>query len=236
MKATTPESDPFCLRPLGPADAEALGRCFERCYGTSYVDAGFYDPVEIRARLADGRRSSIIATHHAGEVVGHMGLSRARGLGAGRGQHRGRSALPQPPARRPDRRAPDRPVPRARPHGLPPLSDDGAPDHAATGGGGVETGLLLQYIPATTDYRELSGESHAGRLAAVVVYQPIGAAPEREVYAPETYRLLAENAYRRARLPRRLRAPGTRCTGVGELVHEEARAIRALIEAEGASP
>ncbi len=74
----TPESDPVCLRPLGPADAEALGRCFERCYGTSYVDAGFYDPVEIRARLADGRLSSIIATHHAGEVVGHMGLSRAR--------------------------------------------------------------------------------------------------------------------------------------------------------------
>jgi GNAT superfamily N-acetyltransferase len=107
----------------------------------------------------------------------------------------------------------------------------------AVAGGGVETGLLLQYIPATTDYRELSGESRAGRLAAVVVYQPIGAAPEREVYAPETYRTpRREHAYRRARLPRRLRAPGTRCTGVGELVHEEARAIRALIEAEGASP
>ena len=79
MSSPDPAQDDVLIRPLEAADAEALRRCFEYCYGGTYVEASFYDPSEIRSRLADGRLRSVVAVNSAGEIVGHMGLTRRSG-------------------------------------------------------------------------------------------------------------------------------------------------------------
>ena len=69
-------TDAIEIRPLTAADAEKLTACFRRCYGDSYVPAFFYDPADIRSRLADRRLESLVATTPSGDIVGHMALIR----------------------------------------------------------------------------------------------------------------------------------------------------------------
>ena len=45
---------PVAIRRLVADDAQALSKCFERCYGRWYVVAEFYDPGATAARIASG--------------------------------------------------------------------------------------------------------------------------------------------------------------------------------------
>jgi hypothetical protein len=204
-------TDAIQIRPLTAADAAELSACFRRCYGDSYVPAFFYDPAEIRARSAAGRLESLVAITPNGEIVGHMALLRphANALTVELG-----SAIVDP---------------RYRRHGLLARLGMGLVDLARSAGavgyhhyqttahaiiqraagdaGGVETGVMLAYIPADTEYRDLVATSPKGRLAAVTVYQTLGTAPPREVVLPRRYGPVLREIYARAGLERKEIAP-----------------------------
>jgi serine/threonine-protein kinase RsbW len=199
-------TDEIEVRPLAAADADELSACFRRCYGDSYVPAFFYDPAQIRSRLADRRLESLVATTPAGEIVGHMALMRPHpnALTVELG-----SAIVDP---------------RYRRHGLLARLGVGLVDLARSAGavgyhhyqttahaiiqrtagqaGSVETGVMLAYIPAATEYRDLVAASPAGRLAAVTVYQALGRAPARDVLVPGRYASLLCDLYARAGIER----------------------------------
>jgi len=179
--------------------------CFERVYGRSYVARFFYDPEAIRMRMADGRLVPVVAVSSGGEVAGHMALTQSH-RGA-RTAEAGNTAVD----------------PRFRGHGLAarlgaalieecrgrgfvgfhhyPTTAHPIMQKLAVQGGGVETGVMLDYIPAGTDYRELEVAAD-GRLAVVVVYQPILAAPARTVFVPGRYQQALRGIYERAGLER----------------------------------
>jgi GNAT superfamily N-acetyltransferase len=229
-------TESIAIRPLAAEDAVKLTACFERCYGPSYVNGVFYDPAAIRARLADGRLCSVVAIDDAGEIVGHMALT-----------------TPHPGARTVElgNTIVD---PRCRGQGLAPrlagalvelCRRDGhvgfhhypTTAHAimqklAVEGGGVETGVMLAYIPAGTDYKELSGTSDPGRLAVVVVYQPIAAAPAREVCLPPRFAPMLRAIYARARLERSALAPAAPTTSTATRLHTIGDERRSLLRIE----
>ena len=199
-------TDTLEIRPLVSEDAEKLTACFERCYGDSYVVGFFYDPAEIRARMADGRVRSVIAVSRDGEIVGHMAMMR-----------------PHPGALTVElgNTIVD---PRYRGNGLAARLGAALFEACRTGGyvgfhhypttahaimqklavqaGGVETGVMLSYIPEGTDYRDLGGKSEKGRLAVVVVYQPLAPAPARTVFLPARFATMLREIYARAGLAR----------------------------------
>jgi hypothetical protein len=74
--------------------------------------------------------------------------------------------------------------------------------------GGTETGIMLDYIPSGTEYREIEGAPRSDRPAVVVVYHPLRTAPARAVFAPEKVIGLIEAMYARAELARTVE-PGT---------------------------
>jgi hypothetical protein len=83
----------------------------------------------------------------------------------------------------------------------------------AVRGGGIETGVMLDYVPADTEYRELSAAGGAGPWSVVVAYQPIAAAPPRQVHVPERHAPLLRWLWRRCGLERRPRASATPSAG-----------------------
>lgn len=195
----------ICL--LAPADAEKLRDCFRRCYGDSYVPAFFYDPEEIRSRLADHRLESLVAMTQDGEIVGHMGLMRPHpqaltvelGSAIVDPRYRGHGLLA---------RLGSALVEVTRSRGAVGYQHYQTTAHAiiqraAGETGAVETGVMLAYIPAGTEYRDLLAAAPQGRLAAVSVYQALGPAPAREVALPRRYRAMLREIYARAGLPRR---------------------------------
>jgi hypothetical protein len=73
---------------------------------------------------------------------------------------------------------------------------------AAGEAGSVETGVMLAYIPAGTEYRDLLAVPSNDRLAAVTVYQPLAPAPSSEVVLPRRYRAVLRTIYERSGLRR----------------------------------
>ncbi len=194
------------IRPLVPEDAPKLARCFERCYGSSYVVDFFYDPEQVRSRIAGGFLRSVVAVDSSGDIVGHMGLTlrhpgcltadagntvvdpryRNQGLAARLGA--GIFEL-------------------CREAGLVgfhhyPTTAHPIMQKFAVQGGGIETGVMLDFIPAGTRYRELVDHASDHRTAVVVVYQPLAAAPAREVFVPERYARMMVALWERAGLHR----------------------------------
>lgn len=179
------------FRQLSPADAPALKACFERCYGTSYVVGDFYNVGALKTRIEQGRLRSIISVADSGEIVGHMGLSLrhegAKTVDAGntivdprfRGRHlvaRLGVALSE----------------MCRDQGFYgyhhyPTTAHPIMQKLSVSSGGIETGLMLEYIPSGTEYREFEGAPSGERLAVTVVYQPLNPAPSRALYLPPEY-------------------------------------------------
>ncbi|MEO6026003.1 MAG: GNAT family N-acetyltransferase [Candidatus Binatia bacterium] len=194
-------SDEIRIGPLDPADAPQLTACFERCYGRSYIATFFYDPDAIRARMRDGRLQPVVATMPDGTIVGHMALTRrhaqALTLEAG-------NTIVDP---------------SQRSQGLAarlgaalfevcrdgggigfhhyPTTAHGVMQKLAVQGGGVETGIMLGYVPAGVDYKDIGGAS-ADRLAVVTVYQPLAPAPARSVSVPPRYAAVVHELYGKA--------------------------------------
>ncbi|MBW2243125.1 MAG: hypothetical protein JRH01_14160 [Deltaproteobacteria bacterium] len=197
------------LRRLVPEDAEKLVSCFERCYGPSYVDGDFYDAKKIRSRLADGRLRSIVAVSESGEIVGHMGLT-ARSSEAVTADAGNTVVDPSSRNQKLAGRLGLRLMDLCREVGLIgfhhyPTTAHPVMQRLAVQAGGVETGIMLDYIPAETDYRELSAGQVAQRLAVVVVYQALAPAPARDVFLPERHRHLLARLYAACDLERTFR-------------------------------
>lgn len=194
------------IRRLVADDGLALSQCFQRCYGLSYAVADFYDPAAIRARLEDGTLRSVVAVTSSGAIVGHIGLTirdpRARTVDAGNSivdlRYRGQQLI----------------VRLAR--GIVELCCESRflgfhhyPTTAhpimqrfAVESGGIETGIMLDYIPPGTEYHEIEEGPQHDRPAVVVVYQPLEHAPAREVFAPEVLKDLIVVIYARCQLLR----------------------------------
>lgn len=194
------------VRPLTADDADALTACFRRCYDDSYVVGFFYDPSAIRERIADGRLCSVVAVAPDGQIVGHMALTvrhpQARTVELGNTvvdpDYRGHGLASRLAAALVD-------VCRTRAavgfHHYPTTAH-AIMQKLAVEAGGVETGVMLAYIPAGTEYKELSGAAAAQRLAVVVVYQPLAPAPPRRVFLPPRWADTLQTLYRRAGLER----------------------------------
>jgi serine/threonine-protein kinase RsbW len=199
-------SDAIEIGPLCADDAERLSDCFRRCYGDSYVPAFFYDPTEIRSRLTDRRLESLVARRPDGEIVGHMALMRPHldaltvelGSAIVDPRYRGHGLLA---------RLGGALVELTRSRGAVGYHHYQTTAHAiiqraTEETGAVETGVMLAYIPAGTEYRDLLATAARGRLAAVTVYQSLGPAPHLEVMVPRRYRAMLREVYARAGLAR----------------------------------
>ena len=199
-------SENVTIRRLALADVAGVSRCFERCYGTSYVVGDFYDPAALGARIADGSLRSVVAVADSGEIVGHMAVAirdpRACTVDAGNSivdpRYRGRQIV---------ERLASAVVELCRDGGFIgfhhyPTTAHPIMQRLAVATGGIETGVMLDYVPATTEYRQLDGVPRVGRLAVVVVYQPLAPTPERRVFVPAGLAAAIDEIYRVGRLPR----------------------------------
>jgi hypothetical protein len=191
---------------LRPADAAALVACFRRCYGDTYSSEDFYDADKLARRIESGSLRSVVAIADDGALVGHTGLTarhpNARAIEAGNTvvdpAHRGGGLLARLAAALTDLCVTDGFVGYVH----YPTTAHEIMQKASVRGGGVETGVMLDYIPDDTDYRAI--ERRSGRLAATVVYQPIASAAPRTVLVPRAYRERIAQVYMMAGLPRTL--------------------------------
>ena len=187
------------LRALSPDDAPALRRCFRRCYGDTYPAAEFYDLEKLRRRLQDGTLRSVAAVAGSGEVVGHTALSvrHPHAFVAEAGNtvvdpaYRGRGLLRELGLMLAE---------RCRADGFNgfvhyPTTAHEVMQKASVKGGGIETGVMLGYVPATADYRGMDDKRPVGRLAATVVYQAIRPLPNRDVVLVERYSGILKELY-----------------------------------------
>lgn len=229
------------IRRLRAADAVSLVACFRRCYGGTYVAEVFRDPVGLAARVAEGALRSVVAVAPGGAVVGHMGITlhapgaltaeagntvvdpryRGQHLATRLGAELGRLCLAS---------------------GLVgfhhyPTTAHPVMQKLAVQGGGVECGVLLDYIPAETRYLGFE-RSGVGRLAVVSVYQPLAAAPARRVRLPARHRDTVLRLYARAGLERRSSGSGAPLPAADARLavwHEASRGLlRIRVESAGA--
>jgi GNAT superfamily N-acetyltransferase len=213
-----PTPDAVRIRRLLPDDAPALVACFERCYGRTYANPLFYDPAGLRAAIQARELRGVVAIAGT-RIVGHTGLTvrhpGARAIEAGNTvvdpDYRGGGLLGRLGGALAD---------LCRQSGYVgyvhyPTTAHTIMQTRSVTGGGVETGIMLAYIPADTEYRAI--ERGAGRLAATVVYQPFTRAPAREVFVPQRYAWL-EAIYADAGLMRTMRTSGRTPTGQSQFV------------------
>ena len=191
------------IRRLVVADAPALVACFRRCYGETYPNDDFYDAPRLAQRIELGSLRSAVAIANDGTLVGHTGLSvrhsDAKAIEAGNTvvdpACRGQGLLARIAAL------------------LNQLCTEAgyfAYVHYPTCAheimqkgsvrSGFETGVMLDYIPAETDYREI--DQGDGRIAATVVYQPFASAPHRNVLIAPRYFDVVKQLYAAANLDR----------------------------------
>lgn len=198
------------IRRLTAADAQPLVSCFERCYGDTYPNESFHDPATIAELARSGTLRSVVATTADGRIVGHTGLTlrdpAATVTEAGNTvvdpEFRGAGILGRMGTALAD---------LCRESGFvgyvhyPTAAHDVMQRHSVAGGG-FETGVMLGYIPAETDYRDI--EQSASRIAATVVYQPFAEAAQIDVVIPDRYAHILGRLYGQMGL-RRIRVPGS---------------------------
>ncbi|HEX3737988.1 MAG TPA: hypothetical protein VHV53_10635 [Solirubrobacterales bacterium] len=178
------------FRFLGPNEGGVLTEAIEAAYGTTYDVRWVYDPVEVGARLADGRYVSCVAETQGGELLCHEGMSLAAAgdavahsgqavtLEAARGQHlftRTKRVL----------------MGWGQERGLAGMYSEATAAHpysqkANIELGAHETGFLLGWIPATVDNDAARGGA-TRRNSAALFYTKLNDGHERRVYAPERH-------------------------------------------------
>jgi hypothetical protein len=178
------------FRFLGPDEGGVLTEAIEAAYGTTYDVRWVYDPVEVSARLADGRYVSCVAESADGGLLCHMGMSlaatddavghsgQAVTLAAARGQHlftRTKRYL----------------MDWAREQGLAGMFSEATAAHpysqrANLELGAHETGFLLGWIPATVA-NDAAADTPRRRQSAALFYTKLNDGHERRVYAPERH-------------------------------------------------
>jgi hypothetical protein len=231
--------DALSIRALRAEDADDLVRCFARCYDGTYPGEAFHDAARLAALVAEERLRSVVAVAPGAGIVGHMGIT-LHAPGARSGEWGNTVVDPRHRGHDLAARLGVALAARGREAGLVGLH--GYPTtvhpvmqklHAA--GGGVETGLLFDYIPAGTRYVGIPGERE-GRIPVVAFYNALDDAPERDVLLPARYVGFARERYPRMRCPRKLRAPEASLMGAVKLdARYEARRglLRLAVEATG---
>ena len=183
-----------------------MAACFRRCYGETYPNDDFYDVARLTLRIESGSLRSVVAIADDGTLVGHTGLTvrhaLAKAIEAGNTvvdpACRGQGLLGQLAALL------NRLCVEAGYIGYlhyPTAAHEIM--QKASVRGGFETGVMLDYIPAETDYRAI--DRGAGRIAATVVYQPFSPAPQRTLWIAPRYLDVARQLYGAASLERTLR-------------------------------
>jgi serine/threonine-protein kinase RsbW len=178
------------FRFLGADEGGILTEAIEAAYGTTYDVRWVYDQAEVSARLADGRYVSCVAESADGELLCHMGMSRAAAgdavahsgqavtLAVARGQHlftRTKRFL----------------MDWARSEGLAGMFSEATAAHpysqrANIELGAHETGFLLGWIPASVANDAAAGAPRR-RQSAALFYTKLNDGHERRVYAPERH-------------------------------------------------
>ena len=178
------------FRFLGPEEGGVLTEAIEAAYGTTYDVRWVYDPVEVSARLAEGRYVSCVAETAAGELLCHEGMSLAAAgdavahsgqavtLEAARGQHlftRTKRVL----------------MDWGQERGLAGMFSEATAAHpysqkANIDLGAHETGFLLGWIPATVENDAAAARARK-RSSAALFYTKLNDGNERRVYAPERH-------------------------------------------------
>src|ERR1700748_3216917 len=178
------------FRFLGPDEGNVLTEAIEAAYGTTYDVRWVYDPVEVGARLADGRYVSCVAETTGGELLCHEGMSLAAAgdavahsgqavtLEAARGQH----LFP-----RTQRGLMD----WARERGLAGMYSEATAAHpysqkANIELGAHETGFLLGWIPASVENAAAGGGGGLWESGALF-FTKLNDGHDRRVYAPERH-------------------------------------------------
>jgi hypothetical protein len=231
--------DDVAIRPMQASDAESLVRCFERCYEGTYVADAFHDPAQLVARVAEGRLRPVVAVAPGEGVVGHMALTlHARGALTAEA---GNTVVD----------------PRYRGHHLAarlavelsrlcvesgwvgfmhyPTTAHPVMQKLAVQGGGVEVGVLLDYIPAETRYVGFREPAAAARVAVTAVYQPLAEAPARRVWLPARHEALARSLYARARLDRDIAGSGVALPAASSQLTARFEERRGLLRIEAAA-
>jgi hypothetical protein len=178
------------FRFLGPEEGGVLTEAIEAAYGTTYDVRWVYDPVEVSARLADGRYVSCVAETPEGELLCHEGMSLAAAgdavahsgqavtLEAARGQHlftRTKQVLMDWGTER----------------GLAGMYSEATAAHpysqkANIELGAHETGFLLGWIPASVE-NDAAARAARRRNSAALFYTKLNDGHDRRVYAPERH-------------------------------------------------
>jgi hypothetical protein len=178
------------FRFLGPDEGGVLTEAIEAAYGTTYDVRWVYDPLEVGARLADGRYVSCVAETLSGELLCHEGMSLAAAgdavahsgqavtLEAARGQHlftRTKRVL----------------MDWGQERGLAGMYSEATAAHpysqkANIELGAHETGFLLGWIPATVD-NDAAVATKPHRASAALFYTKLNDGHDRRVYAPERH-------------------------------------------------
>src|SRR6201746_2670783 len=178
------------FRFLGPEEGGVLTEAIEAAYGTTYDVRWVYDPVEVSARLAEGRYISCVAETADGELLCHEGMSLAAAgdlvahsghavtLPLARGQH----IFTQTKRFLMD---------WAQEQGLAGMFSEATAAHpysqkANIELGAHETGFLLGWIPATVANDAAAGAPRR-RQSAALFYTKLNDGQERRVYAPERH-------------------------------------------------
>jgi serine/threonine-protein kinase RsbW len=178
------------FRFLGPDEGGVLTKAIEAAYGTTYDVRWVYDPLEVSARLADGRYVSCVAETTEGELLCHEGMSLAAAgdavahsgqavtLEAARGQHlftRTKQVL----------------MDWGKERGLAGMYSEATAAHpysqkANIELGAHETGFLLGWIPASVE-NDAASRASRRRNSAALFYTKLNDGHDRRVYAPERH-------------------------------------------------
>lgn len=197
LKKQLSKADGIVVRRLLLSDVESVVSCFQRCYGGTYPVDGFSNPELLRELITQERLHSVVAVTGDGTVVGHMGL-RSRTPDARTAEAGNTVVDPRYRGHHLSTRLGIALTVLATEHGL--VGTHGYPTTAhpviqklEVAGGGIECGVLLDYIPAETEYVGLATAPARQRLAVVVIYRPLSVAPARRVWLPRRHRALAES-------------------------------------------
>jgi hypothetical protein len=191
------------IRRLVPQDAENLVSLFKSCYGDTYGTSSFYDVEELTDWIESEKLRSVVADDGP-SLVGHMGITirHPEAIVCETG-----NTVVHPSAR-------GQGVMKQLGEGLRelvvhegfvgyvhfPTTAHDIMQRTSVSRGGRETGIMLSYVGAETDYEAIERED--GRLAATVVYQPLEPVPERYLYYPAQYGDLLHSLYESLEIPR----------------------------------
>lgn len=221
------------VRELDLRDIAALVQCFQRCYGDTYVGESFHDPERLAAVVRAGRLRSVVAATATGEIVGHMALT-IRGAAATTADAGNTVVDPRYRGHNLAARLAARLIELCRAIGYVgfhhyPTTAHPIMQQLAVRGGGIETGILFAFIPASTRYREIDVAADRGRHAVTAVYQPLAPAAHRRIFIPTRYRHLIEPMLSQADLSRGREIPTVTSPPAATALHTSFDARRGLL-------